>query len=101
MRKVINGKMYDTETAKKRSVVCSNCGVNDFGYWEETLYQKKTGEYFLYGEGGPASKYARACGQNEWSGGSEIVPLTIEAAKKWAEALDGDSYEAIFGNVEE
>lgn len=37
-----------------------------------------------------------------WSGGEKIIPLTYEAAQKWAEEhLDGDAYEQIFGAVEE
>lgn len=52
MKKIINGKKYDTDTAKE--VGYSNNGLlsTDIDYIEETLYQKKTGEFFLYGEGG-------------------------------------------------
>ena len=51
MKKIINGKMYNTETAKYcGGYEFSNCG--DFNYVCEELYQKKTGELFLYGEGG-------------------------------------------------
>ena len=101
MKKVIGGKRYDTETAKE--VACTAHGYpNEFSYWCETLYRKNTGEYFLHGLGHAASKYAESCGMNEWCGGEKIIPLTEEAAKKWAEKyLDGDDYEAIFGEVEE
>lgn len=101
MKKVINGKRYDTDTAKKlASDWYSNC--TDFHYWEETLYRKNTGEYFLHGEGGPASKYAQSVGQNSWSGGEKLIPLSVENARKWAEDhLDGDEYEKIFGVIEE
>lgn len=101
MKKIINGKRYDTATAK----AVGEAGYShrgDFSYWAETLYRKNTGEYFLYGEGGPMSRYAVTTGQNEWSGGEKIMPLTIEKAMEWAEEnLDGDDYEAIFGPVEE
>ena len=101
MKKVIDGKRYDTGTAKKMGAD-GYSNRRDFNYWYETLYRKSTGEFFLYGEGGPASKYAETIGQNEWSGGEKIIPLTIESAKKWAEDhLDADEYEAIFGEVEE
>ena len=101
MKKIINGKRYDTDTAKK---LASDWYSNrtDFHYWEETLYRKNTGEYFLHGEGGPASKYAQNIEQNSWSGGEKIIPLSVENARKWAEDhLDGDEYEKIFGVVEE
>lgn len=96
MKKIINGKRYDTDTAKKiGDDYYSN--PRDFNYWEETLYRKNTGEYFLHGEGGPASKYAVTIGQNQWSGGEKIIPLNEAAAKKWAEDhLSADEYEKYF-----
>lgn len=101
MKKVINGRRYDTDTAKEMGFTSKNY-PNDFGYWEETLYRKNTGEYFLCGKGNAASKYAESCGQNEWCGGEKIIPLDIEAAQKWAEEyLDADDYEQIFGKIEE
>ncbi len=48
------------------------------------------------------TKYNRKTGQNEWSGGEEIIPLTVGEAQEWAERyLDADEYEEIFGEVEE
>lgn len=101
MKKVIGGKRYDTNTAKEVGYT-SFGSRRDFQYWEETLYRKNTGEYFLHGVGGPASRYAETVGMNQWSGGAKIIPLTLEAAQGWAEEhLDGDEYEKIFGAVEE
>ena len=97
MNKVINGKRYDTETTTKKAMACANVNTRDFSYWEETLYQKRTGEYFLYGQGGPMSRYAVSEGNNTWSGGSKIIPLTESQARKWAEQhLNGDEYDEIF-----
>lgn len=101
MKSIINGKKYDTKTAKELAFYTYLC-PNDFRYLQETLYQKRTGEFFLYGEGGPASKYAVVLGQNERCGGEKIIPLTVDEAKRWAEEhIDGDEYEEIFGEVEE
>lgn len=101
MKKIINGRRYDTETAKFLGEDSySNWG--DFHFWEETLYQKRTGEFFLHGVGGPASKYAETVGQNQWTGGEKIIPLSFDKARNWAEKhLGGDEYEEIFGPVEE
>lgn len=101
MNKIINGKRYDTDTAKK--VAYHQVGYpRDFHFWMESLYQKRTGEFFLYGEGGPSSKYAESVGMNEWSGGEKIIPLSFDKAREWAEEyLDGDEYESIFGAVAE
>lgn len=100
MKKYINGKKYDTATAREVGSWSNNRGYRDFSHCEESLYRKKTGEYFLYGSGGPMSKYAVSEGQNSWSGGSDITPLTFDEARVWAEEhLDGDEYEAIFGEI--
>ena len=102
MKQIINGKRYDTDTAKEIGRGYSSVGSRDFHWWKEILYQKRTGEFFLYGEGGPASKYSKAVGLNEWTGSSRIMPLDVEKARAWAEEyLDADEYEAIFGAVEE
>lgn len=102
MKKIINGKSYDTETAKNVGCWSNNLSYRDFSWVEETLYRKKTGEYFLHGEGGPASRYSVATGINSWSGGERIMPMTYAEASEWAaKHLDGDDYEAIFGAVVE
>lgn len=102
MKKIINSKVYDTATAKKVASWYSSYARNDFHYYEEELYQKKTGEFFLYGEGNAASPYSKSCGQNEWCGGEKIVPLTYKEAQEWAEKrLDGEDYCAIFGEPDE
>lgn len=102
MKKVLKGKVYDTETAKKVASWYSSYARNDFHYYEEELYQKKTGEFFLYGEGNAASPYSKSCGQNEWCGSEKIVPLTFAEAQEWAEKhLDGDEYCEIFGEPDE
>lgn len=102
MKKIINGKSYDTETAKKVAMWSNNLTYRDFSWCEETLYRKKTGEYFLHGEGGPASRYAEAVGSNSWGSGERIMPLAYKEASEWAEKhLDGDEYEQIFGAVSE
>ena len=101
MKKIINGKRYDTDGAEFLAIA-------EYGYqgnidhWREDLYRKRTGEFFLHGYGGPASKYAVAEDNNNWSGGEKIIPLTIEAAQAWAEKnIDADEYEKIFGAVDE
>lgn len=102
MKKIINGKKYDTETAKKVGFTCSSLSRKDFSFWEEELYKKKSGEFFLHGSGGPASQYSKRVDMTRWSGDERIIPLTEEKAKKWAEEnLNADEYEEIFGEVEE
>lgn len=101
MKKIVQGVLCDTTTAKRLGKA-SCLGSRDFAHWREELYRTKSGKYFLYGEGGPASRYAVTIGQNEWSGGEKIQLLSRETAMKWAEEyLDGDEYIAAFGDPEE
>lgn len=101
MNKVIKGKRYDTATAKKMGYY-QHLYPRDFGYVCEELYRKTTGEFFLYGEGGAASKYRERTTDGMWCGGEKIIPLKLKEAQAWAEEhLDGDEYEKIFGEVDE
>lgn len=102
MKKIINGKKYNTETAQRVGYWSNNYSCRDFNYCEETLYKKRTGEFFLHGEGNAMSKYNVSCGQNSWCGGQEIIPVTESEAREWVEThLNADEYEEIFGEVEE
>lgn len=102
MKKIINGKVYDTSTAKELGSWSNMADYGNFSQFSETLYRKKTGEFFLHGEGGPMTKYAVAEGSNSWRGGSRIMPMSFSEAKEWAEEhLDGDEFESIFGAVAE
>lgn len=102
MKKVIDGAVYSTETAQQLGEWSNSSDVKDFSYCSESLYRTKARRYFLHGEGGANSKYASHNGDG-WSGwGEKIIPMSREAAQKWAEDhLDGDEYEKIFGEVDE
>ena len=101
MKRIINGKRYDTETARKVADYWHGSSSRDFTHYEESLYCKRTGEYFLAGEGGLMTAYAKSVSQNTTSGGSAIFPLDDSAARIWAEAhMDVDAFEVEFGQVE-
>lgn len=96
MKKIIDNKVYDTHTARSIGSVSQALSDRLYG-WSEELFVKRTGEYFLHGEGGPGSKYARQTDTNNWSGGETIKPLTYAEARAWAEKnLDPDEYLAHF-----
>lgn len=101
MKKIIGGRRYNTDTAKYIGSAQSNCGVTDFKYFEESLYLKKTGEFFLHGKGGPASKYAKEFDGSMW-GDEKIIPISLEEARAWGEKyLSPDEYEEVFEIKEE
>ena len=89
MKKRINTQMYDTETAKKIGEY--RHGYDDAGYIEE-LYKKRTGEYFLHGDGGPASPWTEPVegDAGAYSGGEDIRPITYEQAQRWFEKANND-----------
>lgn len=102
MKKVVRGRLYDTETAKEIGSTYGDVeNRSDINFWEETLYKKKTGEYFLYCFGGAMSKYGVWHG-NSGGSGEHIIPLSYTDAQEWAEkALDGNKWVAEFGDLEE
>jgi len=80
MRKIMDGKRYDTETAE--FVVQLHCPYygNDFKAHDTGLYRTKRGNWFVAGSGGPLTQWARQVG-NGYSGGSGLRPLEIAEAR--------------------
>jgi hypothetical protein len=102
MKKIIGGKLYNTDTAELVGEWTNGYYANDFNYCSEDLYRKKTGEFFIYGRGGPMSRYAVSVGGNTMCGSEQIKPISFEYAKRWAEEkLTADEYEKLFGEVAE
>ena len=99
MKKIINRRKYDTDTAKKVGSV--EIGLpGDLDHMRETLYRKVGGEYFVHGEGGARTRYAAESESGGWRSGEAIAPMDAAAARTWAEAnLTADEYEAEFGEV--
>lgn len=102
MKKVIRGRLYDTGKAVEIGSTYGGSEIrSDFEFWEETLFRKKTGEFFLYCIGNAMSRYAVWHGNTAGSG-EQIKPLTYSEAQEWAEnALDGEKYIQVFGEPEE
>lgn len=84
MKKIIDRKIYNTETAKKVAYWSNDYGTTDFKWQSETLYCSPKGQYFLHGEGGPMSAYAVHKG-NESSGGENIKLMTEDDTMDWME----------------
>lgn len=87
MRATINGLRYDTAKATLIGEAGAAVMQNDSKWWAAGLYRSpRAGRYFLAGQGGPMTRWARKIEQSWWSGGSGIVPLTREEALEWAAA---------------
>ena len=86
MKKIINGRKYDTLTA---TYICRGFFGN-FGSKCVTLYQKENGEFFEH-------HTLNEFGFREW-----IEPVDEKEAKRFAEEqMTGYGYEKVFGEVEE
>ena len=97
MHRTIANKVYDTDTAHALGNWQRGYS-SERGFISETLYQKKNGEYFLHGEGGPRSRYAQRVAPNTWGYGERIIPFTNEEAHAWAENhLTESAYDTAFG----
>ena len=101
MRVIINGKLYDTETATR--IGKREYGIpGDFEHFSETLYQKGNGELFLHGRGEAASPYGEQVEGNMWGPAAAIIPEHDFDAKEWvSKYCDADTYIKLFGPVAE
>ena len=99
MKKIIDGLRYDTGNAIEIGSYANGFG-SDFRSWAATLYRTpRSGRYFLAGEGGPMTRFARSVG-NMTGGGDGLFPMTKEEALAWAEQyLDADEIEQHFGDA--
>ncbi|OFK24396.1 hypothetical protein [Olsenella sp. HMSC062G07] len=104
MRKIIKGRLYDTDTAEPLTETIKSGGIDNVSRCEERLYRKRTGEFFLCGWSGPLGRYSKPCGESGFGSmqGSGIIPLTQEAAREWGEYnLDTEDYKKIWGTPPE
>lgn len=100
MRKIIDGRVYDTSTATHVAGYEEN--LRQSSYIAEDLYRKRTGEYFLHGKGGAMSAYQTRVDSTTWTGGEAIIPISIDRARAWMEQHATDTeYETEFGEVVE
>lgn len=102
MKQIINGLTYNTETADMICEIGSrDFSRSDFNFWDAKLYRTKKGRFFMAGEGGARSPFARPYCQNGWQGGSGIVPLDHDEARTYAERqTDAETIERFFETEE-
>lgn len=90
MKKTIDGKRYNTETATEIHEYSNGLGRSDFRFINETLYQTKKGVFFLHGMGGAMTHYS-VCYGGMNSEGENIIPMSRTEALKWLEQFDDRS----------
>jgi len=84
MKAIIDRTLYNTETAECVAVYSSHHNRGDFRHFEEHLYRTRRGNWFLHGEGGPASTYSERCGNNT-VGSEKIIPMDEDDVVEWLE----------------
>ena len=84
MKELIDGLLYDTETATK---ICSNKSekrIAKIFTWEATLYRTENGRHFVAGHGGPMTAFGKASTSGA-AGSEKIIPLEDDHAYELAE----------------
>jgi|WetSurMetagenome_2_1015567.scaffolds.fasta_scaffold31981_6 hypothetical protein len=103
MKRIVNGKRFDTSTAVCIASWHNGCYGSDFRRCQEALYRTARGNFFIAGEGGPMSKFARSVGNNSFTGGDGLSPITPEEARQWLEekGFTEELEEHFAGEIEE
>lgn len=102
MKKIIDGKTYNTETAIRLSGNgTSGLSMSDFRYFKEGLYRTNKGTYFIAGEGHALTKYAKSSGNcSGW--GEKLYLITESDARRFIEDHGThEEYIKAFGEPEE
>jgi len=85
MKKVVKGRIIDTDKMVKVSEVRFG-NVTDYNYvWETLYFDPESKSFYLYGRGGAASRYAEAVGVNQWSEGEKLMKITKGLTLQWLE----------------
>lgn len=103
MKRIIQNKVYDTSTATLIKQADHPNITGGEGDCKQSLYRKKTGDYFLFVDGARSEVFDNlALENNVHDRERHIYPLTYEQARSWAEAeMTADEWLAIFEPVED
>ena len=102
MRRIIEGKAYDTETA---TMICdlspTGYSRSDFKWEDTSLYRSPKGQFFIAGQGNASSRWAERIGENAMGGGEGMLLIDTDDAKRLVERHAPGKWEAVFGEAEE
>lgn len=103
MKKVIKNKVYDTGTAMLIKQADHPNITSGEGSCKQSLYRKKTGDFFLTVSGARTDVFHNLNLENNIHDRERhIYPLTYEQARAWAEEeMTADEWLAIFEPVED
>ena len=103
IKRIIDGKSYNTETAIKVCELYSSAYPSDFAFHDTALFRTKRGTYFLAGKGGPMSMWRENAIGGGWTDGFGIRVVHYAEAREIAEnaGLDVEDMVAAGFQVEE
>lgn len=84
MEKVIDGLLYDTESAGEVAEWSNGHEPNGAHRVDETLYRTPNGRWFVHGRGGGLSRYSESVAGGSRAG-EGIRALTPNEAQQWLE----------------
>lgn len=97
MKKIIDSKLYNTETAEEiAGESYGNSG--DLSHTFQSLMRTKKGNYFFYVGGGPMSEHAKKLGGNTIAGSSSIWIPDEDEMKTWLSRVDVEKMTELFPN---
>jgi len=90
MKEIVDGQLFDTDADDVQSIATYQpvADRGDFRFLREELHKTASGQYFLAGEGGPMTDYRKQVGSGEYTGSSEIKPLSDDEAFQWMQSQD-------------
>lgn len=80
MKKIIDGKRYDTDTADCVYGWDNDRYGNDFRYRSKSLYRTKNGAWFIHHTGGAMTDMAVSIGSGSMTGSTDIEIITDDDA---------------------
>jgi hypothetical protein len=84
MRRIKDGRIYDTNTATRICGTGNSLSRSDFGFEDSDLYVTRHGRHFISGRGGASSRFASSDGDG-YVGSSDIIVLSASEALAEAE----------------
>jgi hypothetical protein len=101
MKKIIDGFRYDTDKADKVCDICEG-GKGDFRHLDCALYcTRRAKRFYLAGFGGAMTVFAHRCTDESLCGWEDIIPLSMEDARRYAEKYANVEQIEKFFKVEE
>ena len=102
MKRIIHGKMYNTDTATRIFDTSNEYYQGDFKVENSELYVTPKGSYFIAGSGGAMSRFSQCAYGGGYCGGDGIIPISREDALAECEMHGStDEVEKFFGDMVE